>query len=122
MLPALKIAGNKTERKTTIKILGVWLDENISWEERIPSVQTKLAKDIGLLYRAKLSREGKSLKSIYFAYIRSYLNYANIARASTHRIKLKTICFHHTFSFSVAIPRRLKRLPNKPQPTSSLYV
>ena len=71
MLPALKIADNKTERKTTIKILGVMLDENISWEERRPSLQTKLAKDIGLLYRAKLSREGKSLKSIYFAYIHS---------------------------------------------------
>ena len=101
MLPALKIADNKTERKTTIKILGVMLDENISWEERILSVQTKLAKDIGLLYRRKPSLEGKSLKSIYFAYIHSYLNYANIAWASTYRIKLKTICFHQKHAVSI---------------------
>ena len=49
------------------------LDENISWEEHIRTVETKLAKNIGLLYRAK------PFESIYFAYIHSYLNYANIA-------------------------------------------
>ena len=29
------------------------LDENISWEEHIRKVKTKLAKNIGLFYRAK---------------------------------------------------------------------
>ena len=93
-LPALKIADNNIERKTAIKFLGVMLDENISWEEHISTVETKLAKNIGLLYRAKPLLEEKSLKSIYFAYIHSYLNYANIALASTYRAKLKTIHFH----------------------------
>ena len=49
-LPPLKIADHNIERKTTIKFLGVMLDENISWEEHIRTVQTKLAKNIGLLY------------------------------------------------------------------------
>ena len=52
------------------------LDENISWEEHICAVKTRLAKNIGLMYRAKSLLEEKSLKSIYFAY--SYLNYTNI--------------------------------------------
>ena len=43
-LPVLKIADNKNERKTAIKFLGVLLDENISWEEHIRTVETKLAK------------------------------------------------------------------------------
>ena len=38
--------------------------------------------------------KSKSLKSIYFAYIHSYLNYANIAWGNTYRTKLKTIYFH----------------------------
>ena len=67
------------------------LDENISWEEHICTVETKLAKNIGLLYRVKPLLEQKSLRSIYFAYINSYLNYANIAWASTYRTKIKTI-------------------------------
>ena len=40
-------------------------------------------------YRQFLDKE--SLKTIYFSYIHSYLNYANIAWASTYFTKLKTI-------------------------------
>ena len=69
------------------------LDENISWEEHVRTAETKLAKNIGLPYRAKPLLKEKSLKSIYFAYIHSYLNYANITWASTYRTKLKAIHF-----------------------------
>ena len=58
------------------------------------TVETKLAKYIGLLSCGKLLLEEKSLKSIYFAYNHSYLNYGNVAWASTYRTKLKTIQFH----------------------------
>ena len=54
------------------------LDENISWEEHIRIFKTKLTKNIELLYRAKPLLEEKYLKSIYFAYIHSNLDYANI--------------------------------------------
>ena len=37
-----------------------------------------------------LSPAEKSLKSIFFAYTHSYLNYANIGWANTYRTKLKT--------------------------------
>ena len=65
-----------------------------SWEEHVRTFETKLAKNIGLLYRLKPLLEEKSLKSIYFTYIHSYLNYANLTWASTYRTKLKTIHFH----------------------------
>ena len=38
------------------------LDENISWEQHIQTVETKLAKNIGLLYRAKPLLEENLLK------------------------------------------------------------
>ena len=91
-LAALKI-DNNIERKTAIKFLGVMLDENMSWEEHIRTVETKPGKNIGLLYPTKPLLE-KSLKSVYFAYIHSYLNFANISWASTYRTNLKTIHFH----------------------------
>ena len=34
-------------------MLYIMLDENIAWEEHIPNVETKLAKNICLLYHAK---------------------------------------------------------------------
>ena len=59
------------------------LHGNIFWEEHIFTVETKLEKSNGLLYRAKSLLEEKFLKSTFFAYIHSYLNYANTAWAST---------------------------------------
>ena len=59
------------------------LDENISWEEHIHTVKAKLAKSIGLLYRAKPLIEEKYFKGTYMAYIHSSLNYADIAWPST---------------------------------------
>ena len=70
------------------------LEENISCEGHIRTIETKLAKNIGLLYCTKTFLEEKCLKSIHFAYIHSYLNYANIAWASNYRTNLKTIHFH----------------------------
>ena len=93
-LPALKIANREIERINAIKFLGILLDENISWKNHIRSVEKELAKNIGLLYRAKYLLDDSSLKTIYFSYIHSYLNYANIAWGSTYRTKLKTIHYH----------------------------
>ena len=93
-LPILKISGKKIERETAIKFWGVMLDENITWEKHIRTIESKLAKNIELLYRAKPLLQVKSFESIYFAYIHSYKNYANIAWGSTYSTKLKTIYFH----------------------------
>ena len=93
-LPALKIANREIERTNAIKFLGILLDENISWKNHIRSVEKKLAKNIGLLYRAKYLLDDSSLKTIYFSYIHLYLNYANIAWGSTYQTKLKTIHYH----------------------------
>ena len=87
-LPGLKIV-NSVLKGQTIKFLGVMLDGNISWKEHIKTVENKLSKNIGLLCKAKQLLDNESLKSIYFSYIHSYLNYANIAWASCNPAKLK---------------------------------
>ena len=67
------------------------LDENVSWRYHIKTVENKSSKYIGSLCRAKRFLDETSLKTIYFSYIHSFLNYANIAWASTHFTNLKTI-------------------------------
>ena len=62
-LPALKIADREIERTNAIKFLGILLDENISWKNHIRSVEKKLAKNIGLLCRAKYLLDDSSLKN-----------------------------------------------------------
>ena len=66
-LPDLKIANNQIERKKAIKFLGVMLNENINWQDHIHKVENNIAKNIGLLYRAKYLLNESSLKCLYFA-------------------------------------------------------
>ena len=54
LLPKLLIKKHKVEKVKSIKFLGVLLDENLSWKEHIKYNEKKVAKNIGLLYRAKL--------------------------------------------------------------------
>ena len=89
-LPNLNINGFTIEREFSIKLLRVWLDENLTWRNQIHTVENKTAK-IGLLYQGKHYLDDNCLKQIYFSYIRVYLNYANIAWAGTHKTQLKKV-------------------------------
>ena len=52
-MPEVNIGNSMTKRKSSAKFLGVMLNENISWKDHIKTTEKKLAKIIGLLYRAK---------------------------------------------------------------------
>ena len=60
------------------------IDENITWKDTIPTIEKKLAKNLGLLYQAKHILDNESLTTIYFSYIHSYLIYANTSWGSTY--------------------------------------
>ena len=64
-LPNLNINGFTFERGSSVKFLGVWIDENLTWRDQIHTFENKIAKNIGLLYQGKHN----CLKQIYFAYI-----------------------------------------------------
>ena len=59
----------------------------------IQTVEKNFA-NLGLLYRAKHLLDTDSLKTLFFIYIHSYLNYANIAWESTFFTKIKAILCH----------------------------
>ena len=91
LLPKLKINDILIRRSNQIKFLGIVIDENITWNDHIDIVEKKISKSIGALYKAKFILDQKCLKHIYFAFIHSYINYANIAWASTNHTKLKKL-------------------------------
>ena len=55
-----------------------------SWKEHIKYLENKIAKNIGLVYRAKPFLDKKSLLALYYSCIHSYLNYANLAWDNTN--------------------------------------
>ena len=86
--PKLVVGTILIKRKRYMRFLGIMIDECITWKDHIRTAENKIAKNIGILYRAKQLLNTSSLKSIYFSYILTYLNYANIAWASTQKTKL----------------------------------
>ena len=80
VLPNLSINGITVKRERSIKFLGVF-----------QTIENKISKNIGMLFKAKFLLNQKCLKSIYFSFIHCYLTYANIAWGSTHQSKLKKL-------------------------------
>ena len=79
------------KRQSSIKFLGILLDENLSWKEHLKLTENKVPKNIGLIYKARSYLNKDSLLALYFSYIHSYINYANLVWGSTNRTYLRKI-------------------------------
>ena len=65
MLPKLTISNHVIERQEFIKFLGVLLDENLNWKEHIKHTENKIAKNLGILYKARTFLDRNALLLIY---------------------------------------------------------
>ena len=100
-LPELSIDKIIIKRDTTLKFLRVLIDENLTWKNHIDYVSSKISKNIGILYKAREILNRNNLRQLYFAFIQSYLQYANIAWASTHKSKLNQIFRHQKHAIRI---------------------
>ena len=87
----LGINGKVIERTTSIKFLGILLNEHLSRKKHDSVVENKVSKNIGILYKPKNIVGKGGLKSLYFSFVYSYLNYENIAWGSITKTKLKKL-------------------------------
>ena len=68
------IMDNSILRKTSsLKYLGVIVDQKLNWIEQISYVKNKISKGIGIMYKARRHLDKKSLLSLYYSYIYPYL-------------------------------------------------
>ena len=68
-------------KSDTMKFPGVLLDDDLSWKEHMKYLENKIAKNIGLMYRAKPSLHKESMLALYYSYIHDHPLYPLI---STH--------------------------------------
>ena len=87
----LAINGKVIERTTSITFLGNLLNEHLSWKNHISVAENKVWKNVGILYKAKNIFSKSGLKTLFFSFAHSYLNYGNIAWRSTTQTKLKKL-------------------------------
>ena len=74
-------------KKNKLKILEFFLDENLNVQSHIALISNKISRNIGLLFYVSFILSRKCPSQLYFSYIHSYINYANIAWASTSHTK-----------------------------------
>ena len=86
-LPAMTFNKIKIKRENSVKFLGVIIDENLTWKNHTKVVENKISQNVGVLYRASHLFNFKNLLKINFFFIQIYINYANIAWASTFKTK-----------------------------------
>ena len=67
LLPKLFINNQVIKRQSSIKFLGILLDENLSWKEHLKLTENKVAKNIGLIYKVKPYLNKDSLLALYFS-------------------------------------------------------
>ena len=87
----LFVDGTEIKRETVTKFLGVYIDERLTWKSHINNITKIISKNIGILYSARNNLFKQHLKQLYFSFIHSYLNYCNIAWASTYKSSLTSI-------------------------------
>ena len=83
-VPLLSLSKTLIKRKLAIKLPGVIIDENITWRAHIYTIEPKIAKNIGLLYKARQYLDKECLNQLYFLYRHSDLIFANSFWATTH--------------------------------------
>ena len=79
------------DRKTSIKYLGIYLDEHLKWKTQIAHVRGKLAKNLRILYQLRNYLNLKMLRQLYYALIHPYLNYGPMCWGNTYQTNLNKI-------------------------------
>ena len=82
---SLKILDEKIEQVEQIKFLGVILDENLTWKKHIQYLNRKIAKNIGIISKARTILNKKTLLTLYYTFIYPYLNYCITSWGSANK-------------------------------------
>ena len=90
-LPAMKKNGYEINQSSSIKFFEILVNEHLSWIDHVNTLENKLSKSLGLLYKAKPFLNAKAMKTLFFSFFHIYLTYGNIACCRTSMTKLKKI-------------------------------
>ena len=74
----LIISGTPIERMREARFLGVIIDESLSWSKHIKTVQSKMARYVGIMYKIKKYLPLNARLQIYHSLIQSHVNYCSL--------------------------------------------
>ena len=72
----IKILNEKIEQVEYTKFLGVILDEKLTWRNHMQYIKGKIAKNMGIITKARKIVNKEKLLTVYYSFIYPYLNYS----------------------------------------------
>ena len=76
--PSLKIGGAHLSQVPSIKSLGIYIDENLTWNAHIENLSKKIASGIGALKRIRPFFPHRTLRFIYNSLVKPYFDYCHV--------------------------------------------
>ena len=84
----LKLNLRNIEEKNYIKYLGIYIDKNLNWAPHIQHINSKISKNLGILFRLRHFLTLNTLKQIYYSLIYPYLHYGIMSWGNTYPSRL----------------------------------
>ena len=75
--------GKRLYQISSVKYLGIKIDQYLNWQDHINNTAIKLNKAHAMLYKARQFANEKTLLSIYHTIFKAHLNYASIVLGQT---------------------------------------
>ena len=72
----VKVKDKTITRTTCVKYLGVFIDDKLTWSNHKAYLENKLSRSVGLFYRIRQYLSDSALKSLYFSFVYSHLQFA----------------------------------------------
>ncbi len=87
----IKIDGKEIVKTTSTKFLGIQIDEHLTWNNHILNIGNKMAKGLGIIYKAKQLVNSNTIRLLYYSFIYPYLIYCNHVWGNTYKTSLNPV-------------------------------
>ena len=87
----LKLNLRNIEEKNYIKYLGIYIDKNLNWAPHIQHINSKISKNLGILFRLRHFLTLNTLKQIYYSLIYPFLHYGIMSWGNTYPSRLTKV-------------------------------
>ena len=87
----LMIANTYIERKTETRFLGVIIDEKLTWTKHIKTLQSKMSRYVGIMYKIKRYLPLQARLNIYHSFVQSHINYCALVWGFSAKSNIDTL-------------------------------
>ena len=89
----LELDNRPIEHKPSIKLLGVHIDEMLTWDNQIKHISSKVSNGLRILYLAtKLTDNQETLKTMYYLLVLPFFDYCDVVWGDCPKTRADNYC------------------------------